>query len=226
MTPGSKTIPTVFAVIGLVVLVGAVAYFRVPRMRANALNNEGLKAYHSANYPLAKQKFEQAIQVMPRMSGAHASLGMVLSEMGQYDAAKQELEKAIQISPKRPGPYESLWLIDITQKSYNAALVDSQRAVQAIPGDPLLWVDLATSEEKVGQIDQSVRDCKHAVDLAPAKYTFRNTYGLILVRAHRRKEAREQWQFVIQNSTDSARDRASRYLERYPENPAPRSLTH
>ncbi|CAI4031531.1 Tetratricopeptide repeat protein [Nitrospira tepida] len=71
---------------------------RAPQ-EAIALTEQGSGAYQSQQFDEAKQYFEQAVKMVPRLGAAHYNLALALNALGDAQAAHDEFIEAATLEP-------------------------------------------------------------------------------------------------------------------------------
>lgn len=65
-------------------------------------NQEGIQHFNQRRWDLAKQHFEQAVKVDPRLAQAHYNLGLVLREQGNQVESRSHFLEAADLAPGDP----------------------------------------------------------------------------------------------------------------------------
>jgi Flp pilus assembly protein TadD len=74
----------------------------------HALYNEGERLKDQQNYPEAKAKFEEALQVDETYALAHLALAVVCGKLGEHDEAVRHAQRACELEPNDAFSYTAL----------------------------------------------------------------------------------------------------------------------
>lgn len=78
------------------------ALVKCPADAPYAHNLLGLEYLEAHQYMEAKESFAEATRLMPRESGNHSNLGLLLAIVGDWDTAEKEERKALQLDKSNP----------------------------------------------------------------------------------------------------------------------------
>jgi TolB-like protein/DNA-binding winged helix-turn-helix (wHTH) protein/Flp pilus assembly protein TadD len=168
--------------------------------RAVRANGELAEAQYALGYlkwaldwdwPAAEAAFRRAIDLDPRHTMAHMSLGHLLSQLGRHSEAWAAMRRARELDPLNAMTYALSSQVAFQARDYPAAL---DYASQAIASDQAFWIGHMVRGQALEQSGQSAP----ALDalLRAARFSGENSKaislrGYILARAGRRDEARE-----------------------------------
>jgi tetratricopeptide (TPR) repeat protein len=110
-------------------------------------NTLGMALSRFAETGAAREAFEKAIQLDPKMAGAHVNLALILAQSGELRLAGEHLDRAIRIEGNTPPAARAHYLragIHGEQNELEAALAELERAVLLRPDFAEAWSDLGT----------------------------------------------------------------------------------
>ena len=142
------------------------------------------------NWPLAEQKFRQAIVLNPGYALAHVALANVLSLSGRHGDATEESTRARQLDPLDPMVHAISSQLAFQRRDYSSA---AAHARQAILIDSELWVghgQLGQTLAQMGQTDLALQSLVEAERLSGGNSKPLSTRGYVLAKAGRASEAR------------------------------------
>ncbi len=64
------------------------------------LNKEGLEYLQMKEYEFAREKFNQAIELSPKLPTAYNNLGKLYAQKGELDKARESFDKALELDPR------------------------------------------------------------------------------------------------------------------------------
>jgi len=118
--------------------------------------------------PKAREAAQHALQLDPRLAGAHAVLGNVA--MG-YDwdltTAEKELQQSIGLNPSDPGAHEWYAHLLIVEGRNAEALVEARHALDLSPVSPLFHTVLAETHYFGRNNDAAIEEAQQIVKLHP-----------------------------------------------------------
>jgi tetratricopeptide (TPR) repeat protein len=115
----------------VVVLLVILALVGIPKFAAY-LHNQGFQAYSLGNYEKSIAYFKQALQLNPKSSITHYSLGNAYMEIGKEDGAIAEYKTAIQCDSEYLPPYRALSQVYADRALFEEALT-LLKMVESIP---------------------------------------------------------------------------------------------
>ena len=142
------------------------------------------------NWPLAEQKFRQAIVLNPGYALAHVALANVLSLSGRHGDATEESTRARQLDPLDAMVHAISSQLAFQRRDYSSA---SAHARQAILIDSELWVghaQLGQTLAQMGQTDLALQSLVEAERLSGGNSKALSMRGYVLAKAGRASEAR------------------------------------
>lgn len=105
--------------------------------------NQGLEAATSADFPLAKERFQEAISREPEFLEAHYNLGLVLQNLGDYANAAESFRKALELDPQHLAAQRLLADALAQQGAFAEAVPAYERAIEMDTTRPQLYYSYA-----------------------------------------------------------------------------------
>jgi len=142
------------------------------------------------NWPLAEQKFRQAIVLNPGYALAHVALANLLSLSGRHGDATEESTRARQLDPLDAMVHAISSQLAFQRRDYSSA---SAHARQAILIDSELWVghaQLGQTLAQMGQTDLALQSLAEGERLSGGNSKALSMRGYVLAKAGRVSEAR------------------------------------
>jgi tetratricopeptide (TPR) repeat protein len=137
---------------------------------ATAYNTLGMALSRFVENTAAKEAFEKALQLDPKLADAHVNLSLVLAQSNQLALAAEHLDKAIRLEGDKPSAARAWYLrakIHGEQNELDAALRDLERAVQLRPDFAEAWSDLGSTRRALLNDEGALRAFERAVKLDP-----------------------------------------------------------
>jgi Tfp pilus assembly protein PilF len=156
-------------------------------------NFRGQVLFFAGRYEEAVEALLGALELDPHLSDAHNNLGIVYDAMGRKNEAEKQYRLAL-ADPAYPTPekvYSNLGVLYSSQGRDREAIDELRRAVEIDPKFYQAHFELASVLERVGELDEAVREYKVA---APGyrddgRYFYR--LGLAYFRLGLKEEAKE-----------------------------------
>lgn len=160
---------------------------------------EGIERQQRGDLMTAAARFRDAINCVPGLAEAHASLGATLLALGEAKGAAQSLETAVALKRVQPGAWLALGLargalgdpraraslrsalsLDPGQAAAHRALGSVTRLSALDPADAEGWIAVAARAIESGHRLVASRAARRAVALAPARIEGHGNLGLLL----------------------------------------------
>ncbi len=133
-------------------------------------NTLGMALARFGEYDLAREVFERAIKLNPKLADAYLNLGLLLAEKQQFSDAQKQIVEALALNrdPARAGYLHFLngRLLDELGKSADAAK-EFTEATKLQPGNADSWIGLGRTRQALGQHQEAATAFAKAVSLAP-----------------------------------------------------------
>jgi tetratricopeptide (TPR) repeat protein len=159
----------------------------------------------------ARQAFEKAIELDPRLAAAHVNLALVLAQVGQTDAAARHLEKAVQIegdSPAAAYVHRLRGLLYSEQDRPERAVSAFEKAVALRPDDAEAFLHLGLARRRRLDFAGSLAALRQAVRLSPDSARAQYELGRELLRAGEAEPAAVHLGIAVRSVPD---DKAALY---------------
>jgi adenylate cyclase len=126
---------------------------------------------------LARQMFEEAINLDPNFGAAHKGLahvrmdeiwfGTTTSPEKSIEQAEQAAQKVIALNPDQPPPYSTLSQISLLKKDFDNAILYGEKAVELNPNDAGCYFSLGMVLRSVGRYEEAIQNLETALRLSP-----------------------------------------------------------
>ena len=127
----------------------------------------------SRNYAKARELFQKALTLNPDYKEACYAMGMSYGYEDNYPVAKVWMDKAVAIDDSFLTAIKWRGIICGEMKDFAGAVADFDRAILLDPMNADLYVRRAKMNERLGKLDDALRDLKFALDIKPdAKRTW------------------------------------------------------
>jgi len=128
-------------------------------------------------YHEALKNAETGVRIDPSLSETHASLGLVLNELGPSKKGTEELRKAIEINPNNA--YANMWY-SLALTDPNEALPYSERAARLDPLNLQVGATYGETLRLAGRLDDAIHQLEKVVELgrdfAPGYFFLSQSY--------------------------------------------------
>jgi adenylate cyclase len=128
---------------------------------------------------LARQMFEEAINLDPNFGAAHNGLahvrmdeiwfGTTTSPEKSIEQAEQAVQKVIALNPDQPPPYSTLSQISLLKKDFDKAILNGEKAVELNPNDAGCYFSLGMVLRSVGRYEEAIQNLEIALRLSPLR---------------------------------------------------------
>lgn len=117
----------------------------------------GTARMNSLDFTAARDEFEKAVQLNPKLQEANASLGLALLGLSQADAAAEAFRKEIAVDPNNFTAVLQSGILAKQNQKYPESRQFLKRALALRPGDAGVRYQLATVEVVAGAVDEGKR---------------------------------------------------------------------
>jgi adenylate cyclase len=128
---------------------------------------------------LARQMFEEAINLDPNFGAAHKGLahvrmdeiwfGITTSPEKSIEQAEYAAQKVMALNPDQPPPYSTLSQISLLKKDFDNAVLYGEKAVELNPNDAGCYLTLGMVLRSVGRYEEAIQNLETALRLAPLR---------------------------------------------------------
>lgn len=140
--------------------------------------------------PQARRAVERALQLNPRSSAAHASLGLLHAEQGRGPAAIRELQQAVELRPSYAEAHNWLsWYAYLLGRPQEG-LESARRAVESDPLSPEAVSNVAFGYLTTGHLKRALVAARRAREMQPDYPTARLYEATTLHHLDRLDDAR------------------------------------
>jgi len=115
----------------------------------------------------AKQNFEKAIQLDPKMNKARVNLAMLLMEIDEVDSAKALLQEAIKINDRDAKAYTNLGLIYYADSDMATAVKYFSKAIDIDSTCVEAHYNLGLAFAESGLLLEAIREWRKVVEIQP-----------------------------------------------------------
>ena len=142
------------------------------RIMANRRNASGVKAFAAGQYPVAQQKFQQALQANPRSADAKYNLGAVAHltalqnrDRGQIAAAENYYNQCLDLDPNHVNCRRALAVLLTEDSRPDQAFTMLKNWVVTSPGVADARIELARLYEDYGDLRTAEQQLQQALAL-------------------------------------------------------------
>jgi adenylate cyclase len=128
---------------------------------------------------LARQMFEEAINLDPSFGAAHNGLahvrldeiwfGITTSPEKSIEQAEHAAQKVIALAPDQPPPYSLLSQISLMKKDMENAILYGEKAIELNPNDAGCYLTLGMVLRNAGRYEEAIKSLETALRLAPLR---------------------------------------------------------
>ena len=127
----------------------------------------------SRDYAKARELLQKALSLNPDYKEACYAIGMAYGHEDNYPVAKVWMDKAVALDGSFLTAIKWRGIICGEMKDYAGAVSNFDRAIELDPMNADLYVRRAKMSERLGKVDDALRDLRFALDLKPdAKRTW------------------------------------------------------
>ncbi|HVU88232.1 MAG TPA: tetratricopeptide repeat protein [Pirellulales bacterium] len=123
-------------------------------VRAAQLSQEGWQAWQRQQYEPAIAKFNEAVQLDPKNTGAWNGLGWASFNSGKFAPAAEAFKKCVEIDPRHGAALNGLGQIALAERKYDEAEKYLKKAA-AVPEASAAWYGLARIYLLQGKYDEA-----------------------------------------------------------------------
>ncbi|HXE55871.1 MAG TPA: tetratricopeptide repeat protein, partial [Tepidisphaeraceae bacterium] len=133
---------------------------------AASFEHQGWAAWQGGRLAEAKEKFEQAVKLDPKLVNAWNGLGWAQFNAGDTDAGEKAFRKALELEPNFPAALNGVGQIDLGRRQYAKA---EQELLKAAPSAPAAWAGLARLYLLQGKFAEAQKWAQKLVDSPDGK---------------------------------------------------------
>ena len=121
----------------------------------------------SEAFPKAEFAARKALELDDQLGEAHASLGGLLSQMGDFAGAEIELRRAIELNPNYSAAFNWLGLIHNGRGEFDQALEVFKKGLAVDPLSPVLHSNVFYDNGSIGRFDDMRDGAQRLIELNP-----------------------------------------------------------
>jgi cytochrome c-type biogenesis protein CcmH/NrfG len=121
--------------------------------------------YDQAVPDLARQNYEKAISLDPKMTKARVNLATLIGESGEADSARVMLEEIIRDDPSDPRALTNLGMLLYNQKDVDTAVKYFNKALILDPTSPEARYNLGLAFAEQGLLLEAIREWRAVLEL-------------------------------------------------------------
>jgi tetratricopeptide (TPR) repeat protein len=130
---------------------------------------------------IALERIKQVVEADSKHYLAYNLLGEIHLSQKQLIEAEQAFERCLTINEKWPVPYRNLVKVKLADGKQPEAISMLRRGFQNTL-DPVMGIELATTQDKLGQVDESLQIYQQILDKYPENVLAANNLAMILLR--------------------------------------------
>lgn len=123
--------------------------------------------YADADYALAIQWYQRAIEIRPDFADAHYRKGVALHRLGRNEEALASFERVIQIKPDDPEPHYIKGLVLHQLGKYDEANASYSRAIALAPTWSRPYLNRARAYSRLNRKGEALADLARGIELDP-----------------------------------------------------------
>jgi tetratricopeptide (TPR) repeat protein len=140
----------------------------------------------------------------PQWPEAQLNLGLAYWKMGDREMARESFEKVLQAVPESADALRGLAAIAVDQEDYQEALDLQARLIELGERTPELFYNTGLLLQRVGQVEDSVRLYKEALNVKPDFAEALLNLGHAHKSLGQEEEARACWHQALESKPDLA----------------------
>lgn len=150
---------------------------------------------------LALPHYEAALRIAPDFAEARNTLGGVLGALGRYDEAVAQLQEALRLNPTAQVHY-NLGFTFAREGRMDDAIREYREALRLDPDLYSSVLNLGAALGARGELAESERLLRHAVELMPGEAEAHRTLAITLTRNGRVEEAIGEYGVILSANSD------------------------
>jgi serine/threonine protein kinase len=131
------------------------------------LTDEGFSLARQNLWPLAIEKYKQAIEIDAKYARAYANLGFASNRFGQFEEGIEYLNKAISLANNDDAllhrAYDNRGFARSNMKDYEGAIADFTKAIEYNSNNPRVYYHRAESRAQAGDYEAAYGDVQMAL---------------------------------------------------------------
>lgn len=135
------------------------------KKKARKLNNLGVTSFHNGELALARDQFEEAVELDEGFAECFNNLGLVYTELGEEENATDAFSTAIKLNPELHAAYNNLGYVFYKQGSYDQAIEMYNESLGRSASNSSAYTNLGNAYFKQGNRDEARRAWEKALEL-------------------------------------------------------------
>lgn len=129
------------------------------------LNNQGVNAISSGNFPQAISYFTKAINTNPALAEAHMGRGITYTQVGNYQQALPDFNQAIKFNSELTDAYFKRGLVHYKLGKLDQAMADHTKAIQLDANYGTAYLEKGAIQYQLGNPQLAVADLQKALQI-------------------------------------------------------------
>lgn len=113
----------------------------------------------------ARQNYEMALRLDPKMNSVRVNLAMLLAESAEVDSARALLEEAVRIDPEDAKAYNNLGMVYYTEMDIDKAVKYFSKALEVDPDNAEAHYNLGLAFAESGLLLEAVREWRKVIEM-------------------------------------------------------------
>ncbi len=164
---------------------------------------------------------EQSCRLQPQSSQAWSNLGAALQGLGRIDEARRSLRESLRLNPRNVEALSNLAVVlqivedtdlELVRQQTEDAIACCRQALEIQPNFVPAHVNLGTSHQSLGRLDEAISCYRAAIELDPNSVDARCSLSDALRNMGRLDEAREHFEHALRRSPDHPETRFNKAL--------------
>lgn len=129
------------------------------------LNNQGVKAISSSNFPQAIIYFTKAIETNPALAEAQMGRGIAYTNLGNYQKALLDFDQAVKFNPQLTDAYFKRGLVHYKLGKLDQSIADYTKVIQLDANYGSAYLEKGAIQYQSGKTQLAVADLQKALQI-------------------------------------------------------------
>jgi Flp pilus assembly protein TadD len=203
--------PQVVMALGLAALCISTSPDKIPADKKPLVFRVGQIQMAAAHAPVEETiaQYEKLLSDEPRAAGLHYAFGYFLADVRRYDRALAEMQAELEVNPKNVPALLELDLTNVMMARPDEGLPYAEKAASLAPNIYATHYALGWTLYNLGQSERAIRELEQAVKLEPSDARAHYALSQAYARAHRKSDARREWQIFTSLKRQQTTNRSS-----------------